>query len=82
MTRDEVLRHVFSELENVAPGCTPANADPAADLHDELDIDSMDFLNFIIALHKSLKIEIPESDYPEFATLNGAVDYLLRKVNG
>jgi acyl carrier protein len=42
----------------------------------------MDFLNFIIALHKSLNIEIPESDYPELETLNGAVAYLLQKLNG
>jgi acyl carrier protein len=81
MTRDEVLAHVFAELENVAPGCAPQNADPGADLHDELDIDSMDFLNFIIALHQTLNIEIPESDYPKFATLNDAVAYLLQKVN-
>jgi len=82
MTREEVRARVFAELESVAPGCAPENADPDADLHDELDIDSMDFLNFIIALHKSLNIEIPESDYPELETLNGAVAYLLQKLNG
>ncbi len=82
MTRDEILARVFAELESVAPGCAPENADPDAALLDELDIDSMDFLNFIIALHKSLNIDIPESDYPELATLNGAVVYLLQKANG
>ncbi|MFZ5931962.1 MAG: acyl carrier protein [Pseudomonadota bacterium] len=82
MTRDEILARVFAELESVAPGCAPENADPGADLHDELDIDSMDFLNFVIALHKSLNVEIPESDYPKLATLDGAVAYLLQKVNG
>ncbi len=82
MTRDEILARVFAELESAAPGCAPENADPGADLHDELDIDSMDFLNFIIALHKSLNVEIPESDYPKLGTLNGAVAYLLQKVNG
>ncbi len=82
MTREEVRARVFAELESVAPGCGPENADPDADLHDELDIDSMDFLNFIIALHKSLNIEIPESDYPELETLNGAVAHLLQKLNG
>lgn len=82
MTRDEILARMFAELESVAPGCAPGNADPGADLHDELDIDSMDFLNFVIALHKSLNVEIPESDYPKLATLDGAVAYLLQKVNG
>lgn len=82
MTREEVLARVFAELGSVAPGCHPENANPESDLHDELDIDSMDFLNFIIALHKSLDIEIPESDYPELETLNGVVAYLLQKLNG
>jgi acyl carrier protein len=82
MTRDEALALVFAELESVAPGCAPAKADPDTDLHDALDIDSMDFLNFIIVLHKRLNVDIPESDYPRLATLNGAVAYLLKKVNG
>ena len=82
MTRDEALALVFAELEGVAPGCAPENADPDTDMHDALDIDSMDFLNFIVALHKRLNIDIPESDYPRLATLNGAAAYLLRKVGG
>ncbi len=82
MTREEALKCLFAELESVAPGCAPEKADPDAELQDELDIDSMDFLNFIIALHKSLNIDIPESDYPKLATLNGAVVYLLQKANG
>jgi acyl carrier protein len=45
-------------------------------LRDELDIDSMDFLNVVIALHERLGIEIPEGDYPKLATLAGCVEYL------
>ena len=41
-----------------------------------IDIDSMDFLNFITAIHKRLGIDIPEIDYPKLITLNGAVAYL------
>ncbi|MBZ5703592.1 MAG: hypothetical protein LAN84_17305, partial [Acidobacteriia bacterium] len=43
---------------------------------DQLDIDSMDLLNFVIALHQELHVEIPEADYPKLATLQGCVDYL------
>ena len=82
MTRDEILALVFTELENVAPGCAPGSADPGASLQDELDIDSMDFLNFIIALHERLNVEIPESDYPKLATLNAIVTYLQKKIGG
>ena len=53
-----------------------------ADLNDGCDIDSMDIPNFIIALHKSINIDIRESDYPERATLNGAVIYLLQRAHG
>lgn len=45
-------------------------------MRDQPDIDSMDFLNFVIGLHKELKVEIPEADYPKLATLDGCVNYL------
>ena len=54
----------------------------AADLRDALDLDSMDFLNFVIALHGSLGVDVPEGDYVKLATLNGAVDYLAGRLNG
>jgi acyl carrier protein len=44
---------------------------------DQLDIDSMDFLNFVIAVHEALHVEIPEADYPKLITLNGCVAYLV-----
>jgi acyl carrier protein len=54
--------------------------DPSADLREALDIDSMDFLNFVIAVHRRLGVDIPELDYPKLATLDGAVTYLKAKV--
>ncbi len=53
---------------------------PAADLREALDIDSMDFLNFMIAVHHRLGVEIPELDYPKLITLDGAVAYLTTKL--
>lgn len=53
--------------------------DPAQDLRDQIDIDSVDFLNFVIGLHKELNIEIPDSDVAKLTTLNGCVSYLLAK---
>jgi len=41
-----------------------------------LDIDSMDFLNFVVALHEKLGVDIPETDYPQLMTLDGAIQYL------
>ena len=48
-----------------------------ADLREEIDIDSMDFLNFVIALHETLHLEIPEADYPKLASLNGCLQYVM-----
>jgi acyl carrier protein len=54
--------------------------DPQADLREALDIDSMDFLNFVIAVHHRLGVEIPELDYPKLVTLGGAISYLEAKL--
>jgi acyl carrier protein len=49
---------------------------PDVPFRDQLDLDSMDYLNFVIALHAALGVEIPEADYPKLATLEACVDYL------
>ena len=40
----------------------------------------MDFLNFVIGLHDTLGVDVPEQDYPQLATLNGAMDYLASRL--
>ncbi len=82
MKADELKRVVIEELIAIAPEFTPDEIDAEADLREEMDIDSMDFLNFVIALHKKLGIDIPEADYPQLFTVNGAVDYLSAKSIG
>lgn len=70
--RDVVIR----ALTDVAPDIDPSAIDPDADLAEQLDIDSMDFLNVIVAIHEQTGIEIPERDYGKLATLTNAVSYL------
>ncbi len=79
MTAQDLKNIVVAELINIAPEFETDEIDPDADLREEMDIDSMDFLNFVIALHKKLAVEIPETDYPKLFTVNGAVDYLAAK---
>jgi len=55
-----------------------ASVKPDASFRDQLDIDSIDFLNFIVAMHKQFQIDVPESDYPELTTIDGCVRYLRR----
>jgi acyl carrier protein len=74
---DVILRE---ELGNIAPEIDLKTIDASADLREALDIDSMDFLNFITAIHHRLGIDIPEVDYPKLVTLDGAVHYLEAKL--
>jgi acyl carrier protein len=76
MSDVDIRKVVEEELNNIAPEVDMAGVDPTADLREAIDIDSMDFLNFITAIHHRLGIDIPEIDYPKLVTLNGAVGYL------
>lgn len=81
MTNDEALRVLLDELANIAPEIDGEDVGPDADLREEFDIDSMDFLNLVTALHERLGIDIPETDYPELFTLGGAAAYLAARSN-
>ena len=82
MTESEIRQIVREALSNVAPEIDLDAIDPAKDLRDQIDIDSVDFLNFVIGLHKELGIEIPDADLPKLGTLNGCVAYLQSKTKG
>lgn len=79
MTDPDIRAAIVEELGNIAPEADLAAIDPAADLREALDINSMDFLNFVIALHRRLAVDIPEIDYPKLVTLDGAMAYLRAK---
>jgi len=79
MTEDEIRKVLQEELGNIAPEMDIEKLDASADLREALDIDSIDFLNFITALHKRLGIDVPELDYPKLFTLDGAVSYFATK---
>jgi acyl carrier protein len=76
MSEADIRAVVLEELGNIAPEADLGALDPKEDLRAALDIDSMDFLNLVTAIHKRLGIDIPEKDYPKLTTLAGAVDYL------
>lgn len=75
-TKDEIREAVLRVLGEIAPEADLAAVKPDVSFRDQLDIDSMDFLNFVIAVHEALHVEIPEADYPKLITLNGCVEYL------
>ncbi len=80
MTDVDIRKVLQEELNNIAPEIDMAGVDPAADLREAMDIDSMDFLNFITAVHHRLGIDIPEIDYPKMITLDKAMAYVRAKM--
>ena len=79
MNRDQIKSVVLSELYSIAPELEDEDIATNTAFRDQFDFDSMDFLNFVIGLHETLKIDIPESDYPKLLSLNGCVAYLESK---
>ncbi|MFW6050815.1 MAG: acyl carrier protein [Myxococcota bacterium] len=82
MSKDDIRRAVLDALAEIAPEAKDAELPPDADIREELDLDSMDFLNLVTALHERLGVDIPESDYPRVATLAGMTDYVAAKTEG
>jgi acyl carrier protein len=76
MTEQELTGLIVEVLSDIAPEVDAETLDPAEDLREELDLDSMDELNMITKLSEVLGIDIPERDYPQMRTLTGAVAYL------
>ncbi|MGE5625553.1 MAG: acyl carrier protein [Bacillota bacterium] len=66
---------VLAALAAVAPEVDPATLDPEVNFRDQMDFDSLDFLNFAIGLHKAFGADIPERDYPKLFNLNGCIRY-------
>ena len=78
MTETEAKAAIFEILGGIAPEADPAILAGDADLREALDLDSMDFMNFVVALHDRTGIDIPEADYAQLRTLASAIAYLGR----
>ena len=77
MTTTEDPRALLARLlKKIAPEVDLDQVDPAAPLQEAVDLDSMDFLNLVTALHEATGIEVPERDYPLLATIDGWVGYV------
>lgn len=76
MTDEEIKALVLRELGNIAPETVLDEIDSRIDLREQLDLDSMDILNWIIAIHEATGVDIPEADYPHLANLQSCIVYL------
>jgi acyl carrier protein len=80
VTHDEIRAAVLDSLAAIAPEVDAEAIGPDESLREELDIDSMDFLAFVTALHERLGVTVPEVDYPQVDSISGAVRYLAAKL--
>ena len=74
--REQLKTAALQVLRGIAPEVEPGDIEPATPLRYQVDLDSMDWLNFLIGLHQRLGVNIPESDYAQLVTLDNVLDYL------
>jgi acyl carrier protein len=76
MTENDIRGEILSVLTTIAPEVEADDIDDDVLLRDQVDLDSMDWLNFLIGIHKRLQVDIPESDYQSLRTLTDLVRYV------
>lgn len=81
MTNEECKQIVLDIIAEIAPDEDISAVKPEVRLRDQLDLDSMDFLDIVMELRKQHGIEVPEEDYPELASLDSCAAYLTPKFN-
>jgi acyl carrier protein len=81
MTDAEIRTVVGEELVRIAPEIDVAQLASAVALRDQVDLDSMDWLNLLVALHRRLRVDIPEADYAKLVTLDALVAYLQARLS-
>lgn len=80
MDERDMRQQVIEELQRIAPELDAAQLRSDRPLRDEVDLDSMDWLRFISALHKRLGVNIPEADYQRLGSLDALVEYLAARL--
>ncbi|MCA9230082.1 MAG: acyl carrier protein [Planctomycetales bacterium] len=76
MTAAEIREEILDILEAIAPDEDLSNIDDSVNFRDQLELDSMDFLDIVMELRKRHRIQIPEDDYIELASMNSTVAFL------
>jgi acyl carrier protein len=79
MTKDETKKVVLEIIADIAPDEDISNLKGDVRLRDQMQLDSMDFLDIVMELRKRHNIEVPEADYIHLATLDSCADYLTPK---
>lgn len=81
MTHEECKKIVLDIIADIAPDEDLSDVKPDVRLRDQLELDSMDFLDIVMELRKQHGVEVPEADYPKLASLDSCAEYLTPKFN-
>ena len=76
MNEEQIRLVVLNILDQIAPDEDLSDLDDATPLRDQMELDSMDFLDIVMELRKRYRVQIPEEDYPELVTMSSTVSYL------
>ena len=79
MTKDDIKKLIIEIIADIAPDEDTSNLKPDVRLREQLQLDSMDFLDIVMELRKRHGIEVPESEYMKLASLNSSAEYLVPK---
>jgi len=80
MTPAEIREEILDILRDIAPDDDITDIDDGKPFRDQLELDSMDFLDIVMELRKRHRVQIPEEDYPELASMHSTVTYLEPKM--
>jgi acyl carrier protein len=80
MNDEQIKQAIIDIIAEIAPDEDTSSIDPAVRLRDQMDLDSMDFLDIVMELRKKYGVHVPDTDYQELATLDSCVNYLRDKM--
>ena len=82
MTNAEIKIAILDIIATIAPDEDISDLSMTERLREQIELDSMDFLDIVMELRKRYGVQVPEEEYQELATLQGCVDYLAPKLKG
>lgn len=80
MTPPEIRQVIINILERIAPDEDLTSLDDSVPFRDQMELDSMDFLDIVMELRKQYRVQIPESDYEHLVSMDSTVEYLAPKL--
>jgi acyl carrier protein len=79
--RETLAGEILAQLRSIAPEVESGDIERGVPLRHQVDLDSMDWLNFLVALNDRFRVQIPEADYAKLVTLDDVIDYVRARIS-